>query len=251
MRLGALLGAIGSPENKKHIAEEIRVYAAEGFESLWAAQSIGRGAMLPDPFTTLSVAATLTDDIELGTAILQVPLYHPVDLAHRVFSLMQITGDRLILGVGSGSNQLDFGALDRDYEGRFNAFHSAMDSFRELMQTGKRGGANLTPWDCVLGGPRIFYGTWGKGIARAISDYDGWIASGHYRKPKEVVETARTYKRAGGERAMVSTIHVNQNTDLGELRETLELYREVGFDDAVFRVFPGSPHPSKIRRLID
>jgi alkanesulfonate monooxygenase SsuD/methylene tetrahydromethanopterin reductase-like flavin-dependent oxidoreductase (luciferase family) len=59
-----------------------------GFESLWTPLIIGRGSLVPDPFVTLAAAATATQDVELGTATVQVPLYHPADLAFRVLSLM-------------------------------------------------------------------------------------------------------------------------------------------------------------------
>ena len=104
MRLGALLGPV-LDTGPNEIAEQARMLADKGFESLWSAQAIGRGFMIPDPFIALSVAATVTTEIELGTAIVQVPLYHPTDLAHRVMSLQQICGSRLLLGVGAGSTE--------------------------------------------------------------------------------------------------------------------------------------------------
>ena len=74
MKLGAILGPIKTPSD----ASELRVKAANlekaGYESLWAVQAIGRGFTVTDPLITLCVAATVTK-CELGTAILQLPLY--------------------------------------------------------------------------------------------------------------------------------------------------------------------------------
>jgi alkanesulfonate monooxygenase SsuD/methylene tetrahydromethanopterin reductase-like flavin-dependent oxidoreductase (luciferase family) len=42
---------------------------------------MGRGFMLTDPFITLAIAAAVTKKAELGTAILQMALYDPVDIA--------------------------------------------------------------------------------------------------------------------------------------------------------------------------
>ena len=128
MRLGALLGPIVDPTQTQALAEQARTFAGEGFDSLWSAQAIGRGFMFTDPFVALTVAATVAEQVEIGTAVLQVPLYQSIDLAHRVFSLQQICGDRFIFGVGAGSTANDFTALGRDYE-RFVAWRGDFGDF--------------------------------------------------------------------------------------------------------------------------
>lgn len=72
MRLGALLGPVSNSSAANMLAEQARTYVDEGFDSLWSAQAIGRGFMTTDPIVTLSVAATVTESVELGTAVLQV-----------------------------------------------------------------------------------------------------------------------------------------------------------------------------------
>jgi alkanesulfonate monooxygenase SsuD/methylene tetrahydromethanopterin reductase-like flavin-dependent oxidoreductase (luciferase family) len=54
--------------------------------------------------------------VKLGTCILQVPLRHPVELAHRVLSAHYPSGGRLLLGVGAGSTKANFDAVEGDYE---------------------------------------------------------------------------------------------------------------------------------------
>ena len=66
------------------VVDWARRLADAGFQSLWIPQLIGRGMFVPDPFVTLAAAAVATRTIpgvELGTATVQVPLHHPVDLA--------------------------------------------------------------------------------------------------------------------------------------------------------------------------
>ena len=53
----------------------------------------------------------MTKKVELGTCILQVPLRHPVELAHRVLSAHYLSGGRLRLGVGAVSTKADFDAV--------------------------------------------------------------------------------------------------------------------------------------------
>ena len=251
MRLGALLGPIADPARADTLAEQARTFAGEGFSSLWSAQAIGRGFMMTDPFVALTVAATVAEDVEIGTAVLQVPLYHPMELAHRVFSLQQLCGERLILGVGAGSTAEDFRAFGRDYDSRFSNFGRSVAALRRIFADGMHEGSNLSPWPAVAGGPPVFLGSWGNGVTQAAREFDGWIASANYRTVDEVAAAAERYRAAGGGRSVVSTIQVGGKTDLGELRDKLDRFAAAGFDDAVVMILPGGPAPLAVRRLVE
>ena len=93
-------------------------------------------------------------------------------------------------------------------------------------------------------------GTWGQNVKRAATEFDGWIASGMHRTPAECGEAMKTYREAGGQRAIVSTIVVTGNTDIGDLREQLTSYVEAGFDDAVLKVYPEAPSLEALRALV-
>lgn len=249
MRLGALLGPV-NPSQPRYLAEQAKQLESAGYSSLWTAQAIGRGFMITDPLIALSVAATVTEKVELGTAVLQASLYHPADLAHRVSSLAQIAGDRLILGLGAGSTEADFKAFDRDYGGRFSTFRTMLPAVRNFLATGAHQSTQLSIWPQVLGRVRLYFGTWGAGVERAAREFDGWIASGHYRSPPEVAAALVRYRAAGGGRAIVSTLILNRETDLGALREKLQAFASAGFDDAVVMFQPGAPDVDAVRRLI-
>lgn len=250
MRLGALLGPVTDGAQHRTLADQARRYAGAGFTSLWSAQAIGRGFMISDPFVALAVAATTCEDLEIGTAVVQVPLYHPVELAHRVHSLRQVCGNRLILGVGAGSTQQDFAAFGRDYAKRFRDFRVGVRALRELLATGKLDDVDLSPWPAVRGRTPLFLGSWGRGVAQAARDYDGWIASGHYRTPDEVAQALREYRGAGGGRAIVSTLQLTASTDLGKLKDLLQQFAVAGFDDAVVMFQPGAPTPEAVQALL-
>jgi len=250
VRLGALLGPVGDGRNAKFLAGQAHAFESAGFDSLWSVHAVGRGFMLSDPLIALAVAAAVTERVELGTAVLQLPLYPPVDVAHRAFSLAQVCGGRLILGVGPGSTAKDFEAFGADYAARFRTFRESVASLRELFATGRLDDACLDPWPAVRGGPRIFYGTWGKGVAVAAREFDGWIASALHRSPDEVVAAIAGYRAAGGTRAVVSSILLGAQTDLGALRELLARFAEAGFDDAVVMFQPGAPKPDVVIQLV-
>src|SRR4029077_240510 len=106
-----------------------------GFAGLWVTDSFGRARPPLDPIVLMSVIAAVTHKIEIGTCVLQVPVRHPVELAHRIQALHALTGDRLQLGLGSGSTQADFDLVGEDYAQRFKTLMSSL----EIMKRAWRG----------------------------------------------------------------------------------------------------------------
>ena len=64
-----------------------------------------------EPFTTLAWLAGLTGRIRLGTTVLVVPYRHPLLIARMAANLNDLSGGRLVLGVGVGWAVQEFGAL--------------------------------------------------------------------------------------------------------------------------------------------
>lgn len=250
MRLGALVGQSPNPGDPGSFRDFARAIESEGFESIWAPQMIGRGMMALDPLVAMTAAATATERIEVGTAILQLPLYHPVDLLHRVLSLRQLAGDRLTLGVGPGSTAADFEAFGRDHATRFKVFGGALATLRDGLASGKVGEVDLTPPAAILGRQRIVYGTWGKGVERAAREFDGWVASAFHRTDAEVVDALPRYRAAGGERAIVSSIVFPPGGDPGQLQGRLERFAAAGFDDAVVVAMGGPAALAGVRGML-
>lgn len=245
MRLGATLVHL-SDEPPYAVAPWAQRLVAAGFESLWTPHIVGRGSLVPDPFSTLAVAATVTADVELGTATVQLPLLHPADLAHRVLSLMALCGRRLSLGVSPGSTEADYLALERDYATRFETFRCHADRLRALLADGGDEHAQLAPAPDE-GRPALMLGSWGRNVERAARDFDGWLASAYRCTPDEIVAAHERYRAAGGRRAVVCAIPVDDEDDLAGLATTLDRYSEAGFDDAVVLLSPHGPAPEEVR----
>lgn len=235
------------------VVASMRAAERLGFESLWFFDAIGRGAFHPDPLIQLSVAAAVTERIEVGTCILQVPLRHPVELAHRILTAQLMTGGRLQLGVGAGSTRGDFEAVGQDYEGRFRALRAALPLMQRLWRGETVDGVNLTPPDAAKGGPPILIGSWAgsRWIPRAAQEFDGWIASCVYTGGPTLKAGVERFRDAGGKRAVATNIHVDLTakatplTDEGpydlrcdpdEARARLQQLTDFGFDDAVLVV---------------
>jgi alkanesulfonate monooxygenase SsuD/methylene tetrahydromethanopterin reductase-like flavin-dependent oxidoreductase (luciferase family) len=249
MRLGALLTPSTGAEPMA-LANQASALEKAGYSSIWTAQAMGRGFLMTDPFVALSVAAAVTSKVELGTAVLQLPLYNPTDIALKAFSLMQVAGNRLLLGVGAGSTESDYAIHQQDFSARFNTFDANVAALKATFAEGRVNGGSLNPPPGIASGPPVFFGTWGKNVARAASQFDGWIASGMHRTPNECAEALEGYRAAGGGRAIVSTIQVTAATDLKELKMRLEGYEKAGFDDAVVMIMPGGPAIEAVRDLV-
>jgi probable F420-dependent oxidoreductase len=103
-----------------------------GYESFWFPHVISRDIPAFDSLEILTGVAALTKRIRLGTAVLQVPLYHPVDLARRLATLDHLSGGRLILGVGIGFIPKEFDNLGIAYRERSARTIEALEILEKL-----------------------------------------------------------------------------------------------------------------------
>lgn len=106
------------------VAVEIaRLAEAAGFESLWAGEhvvlpdpQVPPSPMAPtdrilDPVVALTYLAACTRRVLLGTGIIILPQRNPLVLAKELASLDELSGGRLIFGIGSGYLEPEFRAL--------------------------------------------------------------------------------------------------------------------------------------------
>src|SRR6266481_455090 len=242
----------GAPFGASSLADAARGIEAAGFESAWTFDSVGRGALRPDPLMALAVAATVTRHVDRGTGVLQVPLRNPVELAQRVLTAHLVSGGRLRLGVGAGSTAADFAALGLDFESRFRRLDESLVIMRRLWAGESVNGASLAPvWPAVLGGPPLLIGSWAgsKWIERAAREFDGWIGSGARSSWRSLREGIARFRGFGGKRAVVTNVRVALDSPTASpsgpddpfdlkcprevARERLRLLREWGYDDIV------------------
>jgi alkanesulfonate monooxygenase SsuD/methylene tetrahydromethanopterin reductase-like flavin-dependent oxidoreductase (luciferase family) len=64
----------------------------------------------------LGLLRGVTRRIELGTCVVQLPIRHPVEHAHRVQSINLLSDGRLRFGIGTGSTRHDFDAVQADFD---------------------------------------------------------------------------------------------------------------------------------------
>ena len=115
-----------------------------GYDSIWVPDHVVAGdeflaRMGPtwfDPFVTLSYLSALTHRIKLGLAVLVVPYRHPIFTAKLVSTLDQLSGGRVILGVGSGHLPVEFRALGLPIEKRGPMTDEFLTVLKQLWQGG-------------------------------------------------------------------------------------------------------------------
>jgi alkanesulfonate monooxygenase SsuD/methylene tetrahydromethanopterin reductase-like flavin-dependent oxidoreductase (luciferase family) len=106
MRLGVLLPhrAVVIQSTRRPPLEECWTVARacdEAGMDVWVGDSIVAKPRV-EPLTTLAYCAAITQRARLGTAILLPALRQPTVLAHALASLDQLSGGRLVLGLGAG-----------------------------------------------------------------------------------------------------------------------------------------------------
>src|SRR5262249_41449792 len=84
------------------------------------------------PLATLSYLAATTRRVSLGTSVLVLPYHNPVQLAKYAATLDQMSGGRVILGVGVGAMTEEFDSLGVPFKQRGLLTNESMAIMREL-----------------------------------------------------------------------------------------------------------------------
>jgi alkanesulfonate monooxygenase SsuD/methylene tetrahydromethanopterin reductase-like flavin-dependent oxidoreductase (luciferase family) len=223
-----------------------------GFPGIWVTDSLGRGRPTLDPLVALGVLSAATQRVELGTAVLQVSLRNPIELAHCVQSVQAFSSGRLRLGVGSGSTRADFDLLGADYDQRFRTLMNSLEIMRRAWRGEQVNGGALSPWPGCEGGPPVLLGAWRnpKWINYAAKQCQGWIASGLYSSWEDLESGMRLYREAGGGNAVLANVVVDlrNRPEPGSLaerakvslvcsadkaRQRLKRIEQIGFDEVL------------------
>src|SRR6516165_6290202 len=109
------------------VVDYVRRIEKSGFPGIWVTDSLGRGRPTLDPLVVLGVLSAATQRVELGTAVLQVSLRNPIELAHRVQSVQALSAGLMNVGCSTYSNDDVIDVLGLDYDQRSAGLMSALD----------------------------------------------------------------------------------------------------------------------------
>ncbi len=238
------------------VVEQIGAIAREverlGFHGLWLTDAFARGKPTLDPLVMLGVIAGQTSRIELGTCVVQVPLRHPVEHAHRVQTLNLLSQGRFRFGVGCGSTRDDFAAVQADFDARFKTLPAYLEVMRRVWRGEAVYGPALSVWPGTEGGPPVLLGAWrsARWINLAAKDLQGWIASGIQTSWEDLAIGVKMYRDTGGTRAVLANVFTDlRQTPVGlpishvpkisllcskqEARDRLRRLEDLGLDDVL------------------
>jgi len=138
MQLGVTLRNMGPQSRPETLVACARAADEAGLESLWITDHLaippddaeGSGGRYTDPLTTLAWLAAATARIRLGTGVLILPYRRPLPVAKAVATVQELSGGRLLLGVGVGWMDAEFRALGTDRRRRGRDTDEALDLLR-------------------------------------------------------------------------------------------------------------------------
>ena len=164
-----------------------------GFDALWLVDHLlyklegedeGRGVW--EVWSLLSAIAAQTSRVELGTLVLAMGWRNPALLAKMVDTVEEISGGRLILGLGSGYHKYEYDAFGFPFNYKVSRFEEAIQILHGLLRNGEVDfeGKFHFARECVLKprgprpqGPPILMGTVQPRMMACMAKYaDLWNA---------------------------------------------------------------------------
>jgi len=120
-----------------HAAEEI------GLDSIWVGDHLlyrddGLPARGPwEAWSTLAAIAAITERVEIGPLVAATSFHNPAMLAKKAATVDEISGGRLILGLGAGWNEAEYHAFGYPFDHRVSRFEEAFTIARTLLRDGR------------------------------------------------------------------------------------------------------------------
>jgi len=204
MRIGFTLPQFGplahQPDQVAHFARQIEEQV--GGDSLWVGDRLlapvnptvgyGGGDTIPalfnsilDPFALLTVAATVTERVELGANVLNAPWYPPAMLARSLTTIDLLSAGRLLPGFGVGWSPEEYEATGVPMSERGARLDECLDALEALWTTdpaeynGKYWKVPSTRSELKParnGGPPIYLAGFAPAALRRVARRaDGWL----------------------------------------------------------------------------
>jgi alkanesulfonate monooxygenase SsuD/methylene tetrahydromethanopterin reductase-like flavin-dependent oxidoreductase (luciferase family) len=177
-----------TPDPTRPILGDVRASArlAEdlGLDSLWSTDHLVASAPILDSTVVLATAAAVTDRITIGFGVLLLALRPVAWAAKQVSTLQHVSGDRLVLGVGTGNpahGDIGWRAAGVTYQGRGRRTDQALRALAGLV-TGRPttldDGLEVTLAPGATMPPVLIAGDGTAARRRAAEFGDGWVCIG-------------------------------------------------------------------------
>jgi probable F420-dependent oxidoreductase len=197
-----------------------------------------------DCWSVLAAVAAVTERIELGPLVSCTSFHNPALLATKAATIEEVSGGRLILGLGAGWNEAEYHAIGSPFDHRVSRFEEAFTIIRTLLREGHIDfeGTYYQARDCELrprgprtAGPPILIGSSSPRMLRLAARYadqwNGWLAG--RSRAEEVAPLRALVDEACNE--------VGRDPDTLERTVTVGINPTAGRGNADASVLAGSP----------
>ncbi|HEX7173605.1 MAG TPA: LLM class flavin-dependent oxidoreductase [Candidatus Limnocylindria bacterium] len=174
-----------------------------GLDSVWGADHLifrddGATEGIHECWTVLTAVAAVTSRVEIGPLVLALPFRNPALTAKMAAELDEVSGGRLILGLGCGWHEPEFDAFGYPFDHRVSRFEEGMRIVSPLLREGhitfdgryhRAIEAELRPAPIREGGPPILIAGKQPRMLRLVAEYaDQWNAAwyGHPDRADEL-----------------------------------------------------------------
>ncbi|MBA2266351.1 MAG: LLM class flavin-dependent oxidoreductase [Chloroflexi bacterium] len=170
MKIGLML-PLGADETAGFAELRALAMAAEesGLDSVWGADHLifredDETTGIHECWTVLTAIAALTSRVEIGPLVLALPFRNPALTAKMAAELDEVSGGRLILGLGCGWHEPEFHAFGYPFDHRVSRFDEGLRVLVPLLREGRvtysgnyhhASDAELRPLPVRTGGPPI------------------------------------------------------------------------------------------------
>jgi probable F420-dependent oxidoreductase len=190
MKFGIAIRNMGPQSNLTTIRACARIAEKAGFDALFLSdhlcippdQTEGSGGRYLDVLATSAFIAGATEKIRLGVSVLVVPYRPAVLTAKQVATIQELSGERMILGIGVGWMKPEFDALGVEFRRRGGITNETLNVIYHLFGADVPGAYNgkLVKFPSFVFLPRpkrptIWIGGNGPAaMTRAVKFGDGW-----------------------------------------------------------------------------
>lgn len=166
-----------------------------GFDSLWVGDHLlyhypnGERRGPWEAWSTLAALAAVTMRVELGPFVACTSFHNPGVLAKKAAAVDEISGGRLILGLGAGWNNTEYRAFGFPFDHRVDRFEEAFTIIRTLLAEGhvdfdgryyQARDLDLLPRGPRDAGPPLMVGSMGPRMLRItlphVAAWNAWYA---------------------------------------------------------------------------
>jgi alkanesulfonate monooxygenase SsuD/methylene tetrahydromethanopterin reductase-like flavin-dependent oxidoreductase (luciferase family) len=192
MKIGVQLPEIEREVRWPEVREMILLIEEAGFDSIWVGDHLlyrapHIGVAGPwEAWTQMAAIAALTERVEFGPLVASTSFHSPAMLAKKAATIDEISGGRLILGLGAGWNETEYRAFGFPFDHRVSRFEEAFTIIRTLLREGEIDfeGDFYSIRDCAIvprgprrGGPPLMIGSQGPRMLAITAPYmNAWNA---------------------------------------------------------------------------